>query len=442
MSFKTDRLVKLFPDVYAATETESILFKLLDAVAAELVVADESIKQMLKSHWIDYAQGPALDGLGAVFGVSRRKLVDETIEPDEAFRNRLKSIVPLYTGGGTRTAVIGAVRSALGLPFDLNRTNLPAALREDLEALIFIEEFSPTGERLLGQSVVETHDSETTLAPCHSDGTNEIRIVIDIPAVQDQTPRIRWQFKRGVARCLSVELLPEAQNTASVGFRSGPELLIHQTVAGATLTIEPRPDGSFGALLDNHDVTSFFTDLDGNQPPRLPKVPLRRSEWRFRAQSAMFDTARFDDETFDLPLFEVEMSWVRHQPLTFDVHIPYFMKKTVNALAATHGYTGPLLVFEGLPLETVVDVVEQTAAAGVRARVQFTLNIVGTHDHQQQERFRLDDQFTCHEDAAAKEGLVVSSLNDIGEQHDTGEAFAIGGIFDVSRFDGGHGFGP
>jgi hypothetical protein len=74
MSYKTEELANLLPDAYATDDAESLLYKLLDAAGAELMVADEKLKALLKSHWVDYASGPALDGLGAIFGVQRRVL--------------------------------------------------------------------------------------------------------------------------------------------------------------------------------------------------------------------------------------------------------------------------------------------------------------------------------------------------------------------------------
>lgn len=447
MSFKTDRLVELFPDAYAASEKESTLYKLLDTIAAEFMSADEAVKNLLKSHWVDYASGKALDGLAAIYSINRRRLEDgSSEEPDNAFRLRLKSVVPLFTGGGTRRAVIGAVRSALGLPFDLERANLPVNLRNDLEQLIYIEEFSPVGERVLGQSVLEVDDDETTLSPCHEDATNEVRIIIDIPGVSGQLPAIRWRFTRGVARCLTLELLPDEDGEATLGLRSSPQLVIDPAVDD-TLTLSTRDDGSFSALLGLTDVSHLFTGLDGITPPAVPQVPVSRSDWRFRAQSAMFDTALFDTDTFDQPLFEVEMNWLRYQPLTFDVLVPYHFKKVVENLAASHGYSGPLFVFEGLPIDTVAEVVDQTRAAGVRASVQFTLNFLRQHDHDQGEHFHIDGEYDVPgkdiaEDAGAFEYLMASSVNDIYELHDTGEAFAIGGVFDVSTFDGNYGFAP
>src|SRR5215207_10694590 len=112
MPYKTDELVDLFPDAYALDGAGSLLYKLLDAVGAELMVADGKVKRLLKSHWVGYASGRALDGLGAIYGVERRRLPGGEPEPDRVFRSRLRAVVPLFTGGGTHEAVKGAVRSA------------------------------------------------------------------------------------------------------------------------------------------------------------------------------------------------------------------------------------------------------------------------------------------------------------------------------------------
>src|SRR5215472_4349325 len=125
MSYKTDRLVALLPDAYGALDRESVLYKVLDVFGSELITADGKVKDLLKSHWVRYAAGAALDGLASIYGVERRILRGGQPEPDDAFRTRLQSVVPLFTGGGTVKAVLGAVRSALGLPFDLNQLQIP-----------------------------------------------------------------------------------------------------------------------------------------------------------------------------------------------------------------------------------------------------------------------------------------------------------------------------
>ncbi len=415
MSYKTDRLIDLFPDVYAARDREALLYKLLDSAGAELMAADQSIKALLKSHWVNYASGAGLDGLGAIFGVARRRLPDGTLETDDAFRLRLKSIVPLFTGGGTRRSVLGAVRSALGFPFDLGQLNLPpqfAALRTDLENLVTLVEFSPAPQRLVTELVDPSPGGELTL---------------DVPvvSVRPERPRLEWTFTRGSGRRLKVELLDTGQ-----GVRSEDGLVFPQ---GQTLFLSARADGGLNAFLGTTDVSAQFHALGGG-PPVLPEVPRQPSQWRFTSQGPLFDSAVFDEEdAFDLPLFRIEMTWRSYEPLTFDVYVPYFLKAVVDELKRQHNFPGEIFVYEGLDLKTIQVVVDQTRAAGVRGDVHFSLNF--RDEHVQQEAFRFEGLHHVQMDAGAFESLLVSSNTQLAEQHETGERFAVGGVFNFSRFD-------
>lgn len=424
-SYKTEELLRSFPDAYAAGDAESLVHKLLDTFGAELVAADEKVKRLLKSHWVNYASGPALDGLAEVYGVRRRLLRDGvTRESDEVFRTRLKGVVQTFAGGGTRTAVLGAVRSALGLPFDLNQLNLPdeyAGLRRDIEDLIVLEEFSPAAEKLLDDRVTE------------SDDASELTLVVDITTVQESRPRIRWTFTSGGGRRLSLEVLGTGE-----GITSRDTFVVAE---GESLVLSaPDEDGYLSAVLGSRDVSDSFSNLDGSRPAIMPAVPRTRSDWRFRAQSGLLDTSKFDgDDTYDLPRYQVEMSWVRYELLTFDVRVPYFFDRSVRELAKQRGYEGDLLEFQRLPPEHVQEVVDQTRAAGVRGHVHFSLN--GVEDHAQYEAStRIDARHRVSEDAAATDSLSVGSFNRETEAQDLGEAFVIGGVWDVSTFDGSYGF--
>lgn len=431
MSYKTERLTKLFPEAYAAGDRESLLYKLLDAVGAEFMAADESLKRLLKSHWVDYAEGPALDGLAATFGVNRRQVRGGDFESDDAFRRRLKSIVPLFAGGGTRRAVIGAVRAALGLPFDLEQLNLGpnyAALRRDIENLIRVEEFSPKGERILAGDVVEVM--------VDGQPTSEVLLDINLPSVGSRRPAIRWMFTQGGARTLSLVVTPLGGGAAQ-GIKSVESLIIP---AGETITLTAVDNGRLSAAIGFTELAGSFTNLDGSTPALLPQVAQGGSQWRFRAQSGLFDISLFDEiNTFDLPLFGVEMSWQRYEPLTFDVHVPYFLQEAVAALAAFYSFPGSLFVFEGLPVEALVEVVDQTRAAGVRGSVQFSLNFLDVHN--QDEQFTLAGQHSMIDTMDVRESLTATSVNDDREDQDMQETFVIGAVWDIGGFDLGHGFG-
>src|SRR6185503_15651108 len=245
MSYKTDRLTSLFPDAYAADERGSLLARLLDAIGAELMEADESLKRLLKTHWVRYAQGSALDGLATIYGLARRRLRSGELESDAAFRQRLQSIVPQYTGGGTVNAVKGAVRSALGLPFDLADLNLPPqyrALRDEIDHLVQLTEFSPTGDRVL-QGAVATVD-----------GVSELILSVTTGNIEESLPQIEWIFDRGGGRDLSVERLDDR-----TGFKSLPAFAIG---AGQTIVFTADPVGRLSALVDGGERAAQFVNQD------------------------------------------------------------------------------------------------------------------------------------------------------------------------------------
>jgi hypothetical protein len=423
MSYKTEELANLLPDAYATDDAESLLYKLLDTAGAELMVADEKLKALLKSHWVDYASGPALDGLGAIFGVERRELQSGGLESDGQFRLRLKAIVPLFTGGGTVKAVVGAVRSALGLPFDLDQLNLPpaqAALREDIEKLVTLTEFSPTSERLVDNAVSE------------AGGASELTMVVEVPTVREVRPRVEWTFLTGGGRLLSLERLD-----TGTGVKSDEALVVPRS---GILVLSADEHGRLTATIGAEDVGELFTNLDGTTPALLPEVPPHRSEWRFRAQSGLYGIGAFDgNDTYDLPSYQVEMSWTGYEPLTFDVHVPYFLRDSVNALKERHDYSSELFVFQGLPRDRIQAVVDQTRAAGVRGNVIFTLDFYETHD-QREERCATLAVHRASEKLAAADALTLGSINRDAEDQDMGEVFVIGGVWDVAAFDGSFGF--
>jgi hypothetical protein len=413
MSFKTDELLESLPDAYAAADTSSLVHRLLDAIGAELMVADASVKRLLKSHWVDYAEGAGLDGLGATLGVERRRLPGGELEDDKSFRARLKSVVRLFTGGGTIEAVTGAVRSALGLPFHLSLLNLPAQLREDLERLVVLEEFSPMPERLVFEDPIE------------EDGASELVIDVDVRSALDARARIAWTLA-ATGRALTVERLDGG------GVRSKPGFSI---LPGKQLVLATTAAGSFSAVVGATDVSNQFTALDGVSPPALPAVPREPSRWRLRAKGSMFDENAFDDDTFDLPDFSVELAWTRTQPMTFDVFVPYFLGDAVEALVEQHGYTGEIFAFEGLPLEIIQQVVDDARAAGVRGSVHFSLTFIEDHGARELP-LRLDGLRRQSEDQRMADALAIGSLNSATEDQSADEVFALAAEFDIATFDG------
>lgn len=422
MSYKTDRLVDLFPDAYAAHERSSLLYKLLDAVGSEFMQADEKIKRLLKSHWVEYAEGSALDGLGAIFGVARRVLPGGETEDDEKFRRRLQATVTLFTGGGTRDAVLGAVRSALGLPYKLEQLPLPdgfEALRQDIDALIKLTEFSPTGDTILESSISTV------------DKASELILNVNSATVRASPPRIVWNFRKGSGHFLSLVLVD-----ANRGIKAKNDLIVPE----GSMLVFSDDNGRFNALLNGIDISDRFTNLDGTSPAAaLPLVPQGLSRWKFRAQGGLYDLNVLDRDTFDLPLFDVEMQLLIFRPLTFDVEVPFFFDDAIRALKTRHNYSGDIQVFKGLPVEILQEVVNQTRAAGVRGSVLLTLNFFDDHT-QDDQAFRIEASHLAREKMDAEDSLLVANVNQQTESHAMEERLNIVGVFDNSPFDGPFGF--
>jgi hypothetical protein len=426
VSFKTDRLAALLPDAYAAGDQGSLLYRVLDAFGFELMEADESVKALLKSHWVNYAVGDALDGLAATFGLERRRLPDGTLEPDEVLQARLKAVVPYFTGGGTVKAVLGAVRSALGLPFDLELFRREAAgpagdptgeidaLVRALEDLVQIEEFSPKPETALSVPVTTTGE------------TSEVTVEVGFSSVEQAYPRIEWTFTRGGGRFLTLQRLD-----SGAGIKSDAALRVNP---GETLVLTADGTGALSASIGTTDVTARFKAWDGVSAPRLPDLPVGlATQWKLTAKAGTFGTSTFDDtEGYDTPLFSVRFSWVRRLPLTFDVVIPYFLPASIKE-AKTN-----IFFWEGLPRDVFQKVVDQTRAAGVRGNVHFSLRF--TEDHAAEEQLAGLLEHRIRETQDVKESMAVGSVNTATEDQRMDESFAVGGVFDVSRFDGSTGF--
>ena len=443
MSFKTDRLAALFPDAYASREGASLLHGVLDALGLELMRGDAAVKDLLKSHWIDYARGGGLDGLGALLGVQRRLLPDGTPEGDDTFRPLLKSTVPSFIGGGTVESVKGAVRAALGLPYDLAlfRQQLlgvgtvpgPAGaavttLIDGLAALVQIEEFAPKLELMLGSAAPAVAGSSLTLD-------------LDFPTIEPQPPHIEWAFPQGGGRLLSLVL-----QATGAGLRSRGNF---EVPPGATLVLAGGTAATFSASIGANDVSAQFVAADGVSAPALPKVPSGPSKWVFSAaRGAAFDLSAFDrGQVLDAAGFSVRLQWQRLQPLVFDVVVPYFVDAAVQRLLAGSGFENRFKLFKGLSLDAIQRVVDSRRAAGVRGMVQYAVRLPG----ESTERTPWDDQAALDPFSAelqaqlsdtqdADESLTVGALDSEREQHDASERFVIGGVFNVAVFDGAFGF--
>ena len=146
-------------------------------------------------------------------------------------------------------------------------------------------------------------------------------------------------------------------------------------------------------------------------------------------------------DTFDLPTFDVGVSWTLFTPLTFDVTVPYFLAETVERVGQQYGFTGPVFTHEGLPREQiqgVVDAVARGRRAGARAllgRPAGRGRRTGTTSAS--ERLARSATLRRQERADVDETLSVGSVSSIVQAHDQDETVTLGGVFNVSTFDDG-----
>lgn len=485
MPDKTTRLEALLPEIYAARSAQGILHRLLDAFGAELAHSDAAVKALLPSHWLDYASGNALDALAATFGQARWVL-DGVPEDDASLRQRLRSLVARYTGGGTVESVKAAVRSALGLPYDL--ADLAAVADPDLvaavAALVDLTEFAPQ-PAVVGQS-------GTTI---RQDGNrNRLDVVLDLPSAREDRPVVEITVTSGVARNISVEVEGTGQ-----GVQARPELavnpgetLVLETVLGAFTARVTGPGGQ-------RAVGYLFSALDGG-PPQVPLVAVGTSTWAFRAGSGFTGAiaalgappvppvprarrapnrrapsrrasarrrrapaarpaeillppgplsasqqpqfSAFDEDTFDLPVFGARISWTVYTSLTFDVTVPYFLAEAVQRVRDQYRFNGPVFTSQGLPREQIQGVVDASRAAGVRGRLRFSVSLPleGPDRHDVDERLGMVGGWHAAEDHDVAETLTAGSVSTLAQEHDQDERVWIGGVFDIAAFDDNWGF--
>jgi hypothetical protein len=111
------------------------------------------------------------------------------------------------------------------------------------------------------------------------------------------------------------------------------------------------------------------------------------------------------------------------------------------------GFEKRFKLFKGLSLDAMQKVVDNSRAAGVRGMVQYAIalpaeSIEGRPWENQDafEHFSGVVQHSTTEMHNVTEAVASGALDSESERHDALEHFAIGGVYNVSVFDGAFGF--
>ena len=298
---RTKRIQDRFPDFYRIWDDRSLIFKLVNSLGKRLDEADKDSDRILRSHWVGTAFREDLDKLGAIFNLERKPE-----ESDSQYRSRLKRAIVEFKGGGTVSAVLTSVKTALGLPGDY-----PIQMVENPPV-----ETSRTVEVRTGDTWVMSSNS-----------------------VLDAVPGMT----------LSIETTDAKVTNPTISNLDTDEKITFNGVieSGQKLTVK---DGK--AMLDKTNVRNSMSTA------KVPSLLRKGSTWSYAGEVeeeiGLMDRAKFDSSVFaiGIPMARLVFNWTACQPAAFEIQIPK------DAIASKGDFSA------------LRDVVGSVRAAGVEAMIK------------------------------------------------------------------------
>jgi hypothetical protein len=296
-----DRIAGRLPHFYMTWDPNSSVAEFLTAEGKRTDECEKELVAILRAHWVDTAHGQDLDRIGAIFSVRRREN-----EPDREYRNRLKTAIISYKGGGTIRAIQMLVNIALKLPQD--------------EPVTIVENPPVMQKRSWKISAGREWD------------VNPQSVRASVPAV-------------------SLSVVTEkahVTNPTLTNLTTGESITFSGDIAtGDVLDIR---DGK--ASLNNRDCT------DRLSAATVPWLPRKKSRWQYMesigANVGTFDSGRFDQSVFVIDVItSVTFAWQAHEPALFELHLQK-----------------DLLLKAGIRLTTLQDLVDSVKACGVKGVVK------------------------------------------------------------------------
>jgi hypothetical protein len=268
---RTKRIAERLPEFYRVWDTDSVIFKVVDAVGRSLTEAQKSAFRVMRTHWVDTANGGDIDRLGAIFELKR-----ERGETDADFRARIKSALLQFKGGGTRASVVNLMADFLGAdPKELELT-------ENTERTLSVERRVVGGESWMLGSM----------------------------SVEDATPVIEMtlQGEGNVVLNPAIRNLDSDQRVGLDGaFRVGQRLVLTKD----------------SATLDGVDVSPSVS-----RTASFPTLTPGGSHWVYE-ESISAKVGHLNESTFGSSIFSVPVpgavvrfTWSGRQPSTFRLSVP------------------------------------------------------------------------------------------------------------------------
>lgn len=300
---RSEEIINKLPNFYKSWDKESTIFKFVSAFGTQLDESEKDIEGILRAKWVDTAKGKDLEMLGGIYNISRR-----ANESDKDYRNRLKTAIQGFKGGGTINAVLTALRIMLGLD-----AKYPLKIIENPVKKIQENVKLKSGEtwEMSSKSIIDAENVSITIEVNEGDSIKDPKII-------------------------------NMENSDSIAFNgkisSGEKLFI----------------------TDNSAVIGKNAVEDKLSRKTIPEIPRKKTKWRYteslKSKIGVFDSARFDEHVFavDVSTASITFEWTSYQPAAFEVHIP-------KSIADERGISE----------ESIIDVVNSVKAAGVNAVIKF-----------------------------------------------------------------------
>lgn len=298
---RKEKIDQRLPHFYLCWDPATTLSRLTAAVGKGMDEAEKDLISIARSHWIDTSFGGDLERQGAIYEIKRRPQED-----DSDYRNRLKTSIISYRGGGTLGAIKAVMRVALRLPSDW-----PVEIVENPMVSL-----TRTWKLKAGE---EWHISPSSIY----ETVPEITITLETDSGRISEPTV-------------ANLANEEYLTYKGELTYGDELKI--------------VDGK--AFFNGEDRSHLLTTR------KIPVLPRHRSRWRYEeflgANQGIFDQGKFDRSVFVMDVTtSVTFRWTAHLPAEFVVNIPK-----------------DLLDKAGVSREYLQEVLDSTKASGVKGTVK------------------------------------------------------------------------
>jgi hypothetical protein len=296
-----DRISSRLPHFYTSWDPGSSVAEFLAAEGKRSDECEKELIAIMRAHWVDTAHGGDLDRIGAIFSVKRREN-----EPDKEYRNRLKTAIISYKGGGTIRAIQMLVKIALKLPQDY-----------------------------------------------------PVKIVENPPVMQKRS----WKTSAGREWDVNPQSVRASVPAVTLSIETEKARVTNPTLTNMTTgeSISFSGDLASGDVLDIRDGKATLNNkncTDKLSVTTVPWLPRKKSRWQYMEQIGAnvgtFDKGRFDQSVFVIDVITaVTFEWQAHVPAQFELHLP-----------------GDLLIKAGIRIDTMQDLVDSVKACGVKGVVR------------------------------------------------------------------------